>query len=336
MAKMKIVFFETEKWECDILQHLCGEAEIVFCEKRLDARSAAAYLDADVISTFVHSTLDRETLDPFSRLKFITTRSTGIDHIDLEYCRTKAIPVSNVPTYGGTTVAEHVFALLLAISHHIPEAVNRTRRGDFSQAGLRGFDLQNKTLGVIGTGHIGKRVAEIARGFRMEVMAYDPAPDEAFARQAGLSYVDWQTLLTQSDCITLHVPGGVGTRHMISGEAFSRMKKGVILINTARGSVVDVKALLRALAEGRVAAAGLDVLPEEPSIREEAELLRSFFSQEHDLETLLADHLLLRMRNVIITPHSAFNTTEAVEKILRTTAGNIQGFLHGKLQNVVT
>jgi len=333
---MKIVFFETEKWECDVLQHVCCDYEIIFEENSLDEETVLTYKDADIISPFVHSVLDRTVLEQFEHLKFIATRSTGFDHIDLDYCNENTISVSNVPVYGDNTVAEHVFALLLAVSHNIPEAVNRTRRGDFSQQGLRGFDLQNKTLGVIGTGSIGKRTVEIAKGFRLKVLAYDPTPDTAFAEQYGMSYVDMDTLLEQSDFITLHVPGSKHTHHLLSEIEFSRMKDGVVLINTSRGSVIDVKALLRALADGKVAAAGLDVLPEEPSIREEAELLRSFFSENHDLETLLADHVLLRMRNVIITPHSAFNTKEAVERILHTTGENIRNFINGKPRNIVT
>lgn len=332
---MKTVFFETENWECDFLRRVCGDHDVVFVAEQLDATTAQLYKDADVISTFVHSDLSGSVLEHFEHLKFIATRSTGFDHIDLEYCNENAIPVSNVPVYGDHTVAEHVFALLLAISHNIPEAINRTRRGDFSQTGLRGFDLQGKTLGVIGTGNIGKRVVEIAQGFSMKVLACDTKPDAAFAEKHAMPYVDMQTLLEQSDCITLHVPGGKATEHLLSEKEFSRMKDGVVLINTARGTLVDVKALLRALAEGKVAAAGLDVLPDEPSIREEAEMLRSFFSKKHDLETLLADHVLLHMRNVIITPHSAFNTTEAVARILHTTVGNIECFMNAKPQNVV-
>jgi len=331
----KIVFFETEKWECDVLRHVCCDYDIVFTEDELDEKTAQTYKDADIISPFVHSELTRPILEQFEHLRFIATRSTGFDHIDLDYCNENAIAVSNVPVYGDNTVAEHVFALLLAISHNIPEAVNRTRRGDFSQAGLRGFDLQDKTLGVIGTGNIGKRVVEIAQGFRLNVLAFDPKPDKAFAEKQGLSYVDMDDLLAQSDIITLHVPGSKHTHHLLCDAEFNKMKDGAVLINTARGSVVDVKALLHALADGKIAAAGLDVLPEEPSIREEAELLRSFFSEKHDLETLLADHVLLRMRNVIITPHSAFNTTEAVERILKTTGENIHAFVDGKPQNIV-
>ena len=332
---MKIVFFEAEKWECDILQQACCNHEVVFTDEELGTANVGLYRDADIISPFVHSVLDHSVLDCFEHLKFIATRSTGYDHIDLEYCTRNAIPVSNVPVYGDQTVAEHVFALLLAISHKIPEAINRTRKGDFSQKGLQGFDLQGKTLGVIGTGAIGKRVVEIAQGFRLNVLACDPKPDYVFADRYNVSYVDLDGLLEQSDVVTLHVPGSKSAKHLLSDREFSRMKRGVVLINTARGSIVDTQALLYALADGKVSAAGLDVLPDEPSIREEAELIRSFFDKKHDLETLFANHVLQHMRNVIVTPHSAFNTKEAVERILKTTGENIVGFIEGAPRNLV-
>lgn len=234
------------------------------------------------------------------------------------------------------TVAEHVFALLLALSHHLVEAVDRTRRGDFSQQGLTGFDLCGKTMGLIGAGAIGLHAARIARGFGMEVVVYDIAPNEAAAREIGFTYLPFDEVLQRADVLSLHVPANAKTRNMMSEREFSLMKEGAVLINTARGSIVDARALLGALASGKLAAAGLDVLAEEPVIREEAELLRSVFTRKHDLESLLADHILLRLRNVLITPHSAFNTKEAVGRILDTTRANIDAFLKGAPVNLVS
>jgi D-lactate dehydrogenase len=169
----------------------------------------------------------------------------------------------------------------------------------------------------------------------MNVLAFDVNPDEELARSEEFRYTDMDDLLETSDVVTLHVPATPKTHHLISRKEFEKMKDGVVLINTARGTIVDVQALVRALADGKVAAAGLDVLPEEPTIREEAELLRSVFREGYDLETLLADHILLRLRNVIITPHSAFNTCEAVGRILATTTDNITAFAQGAPQNIV-
>lgn len=332
---MKIVIFEFEPWERPFFERLHQGHDVHYETHPLDVATAGKYSDADIVSVFVYSTLDQEVLSQFKHLQLIATRSTGFDHIDIEYCKNHNIRLSNVPVYGENTVAEHVFALLLAISHRIPEAVNRTRTGDFSQQGLQGFDLRGRTMGVIGAGNIGRKVIKIARGFEMNVLAYDTQADEDLARELGFTYADLSHLLQQSDVITLHVPGNKSTQNLISEREFAQMKDGIIVINTARGSVMDVKALLHALADGKVAAAGLDVLPEEPVIREEAELLRSFFTKKHDLETLLADHVLLHMRNVIITPHSAFNTREAVQRIINTTVANIECFLKQASQNIV-
>ncbi len=169
----------------------------------------------------------------------------------------------------------------------------------------------------------------------MEVLAYDVVQDEKAADRLGFRYAEMDELLSNSDVITLHVPANEKTHHLLSVEEFGKMKDGVVLINTARGSVVDIQALVRAFSEGKVAAAGLDVLPDEPVIREEAELLRSVYRKKYDLETLLSNHILLRLRDVIITPHSAFNTREAVERILNTTVENIAAYARGEPQNVV-
>ncbi|WP_375260812.1 hydroxyacid dehydrogenase [Palleronia sp.] len=332
---MKIVIFDVEPWECETFEALGEDHEIVFEEANLDAEKAEEHSDAEIISAFIYSDLSVDVLETFKDLKFIATRSTGFDHIDMDHCRENDIAVSNVPTYGTNTVAEHAFALLLAISHRIVEAADRTRRGDFSQEGLQGFDLRGRTIGVVGTGDIGAHAARIARGFEMNVLAFDVEPREDVARDFGFEYVGMDELLSRSDVVSLHVPGNEKTKHMIDRTAFDKMKDGAILINTARGSVVEMRALLEALASGKLAAAGLDVLPEEPAVREEAELLRRYFKREHDLDTLLADHILLRMRNVVITPHSGFNTREAVQRILDTTRENIEGFLKGDPPNLV-
>ena len=295
---MKINVFEVEDWEREAFVSLHAEHQIEFVAGPLTRENAEAYARAEVVSPFIHSDLSADVLKHLGCLKLIATRSTGFDHIDLEYCDANNITVCNVPVYGDNTVAEHVFALLLAISHNIIAAVDRTRRGDFSLKGLQGFDLFGKTLGVIGTGSIGRCVIEIAKGFRMEVLATDVRPDEEVASRLGFRYVAMHELLGSSDIITLHVPSNENTRNLISSDEFSRMKEGVILINTSRGDVLDIKALARAIGEGKVAAAGLDVLPEEGGIREEAELLRSVYDKKHDLETMLLNHILLRLRNV--------------------------------------
>ncbi len=309
---MKIVIFETEPREAAAFDALKQGQELVLTAEPLRPDNAARYADADVVSTFIYSKLGRDVLEKLPVLKLIATRSTGYDHIDIGYCAARDITVSNVPTYGENTVAEHVFALLLAISHRLPEAIARARSGHFTPEGLEGFDLEGKTLGVIGTGNIGIHVVRIARGFGMKVLAFDVKPQPRLAAEYGFTYASMDALLAGSDVVTLHVPALPQTEHLIDAAAIARMKKGAILINTARGSIVDSRPLIEALRTGKLAAAGLDVLPDEPLIREEAELISSIYATQHDMREVVADHILLTMPNVIVTPHSAFNTREAI------------------------
>jgi D-lactate dehydrogenase len=332
---MKVVVFEAEPREAPVFEALRDRHDLLLVDTPLRGQNVAQYADAEVVSTFIYSELDRSVIEKLPSLKLIATRSTGFDHIDTGYCATRGITVSNVPSYGENTVAEHVFALLLAISHRLPEAMDRTQRGHFSPEGLQGFDLAKKTLGVIGTGSIGRHVVRIAKGFEMEVVAFDVRPDPQFAKALGFRYVEFDELLSASDVITLHVPSLPETRHILSSQAFLRMKDGAVVINTARGDLIDTRALIQALTSGKVASVGLDVLPDEPLIREEAELICSFFCNQHDLRNLVANHVLLRMRNVIVTPHSAFNTREAVARIVQTTIENIDAFCIGMPRNVV-
>jgi len=333
---MKLVGFEIEDWEHKRFDRIKDENELLLTSEPLKIKVKGDFLDADVISTFVYSDVSAEALKQFKNLRLLATRSTGFDHIDIDYCRENNITVCNVPAYADETVAEHVFALLLSISRNIVESVVRTRTGNFSQDGLQGSDLQGKTIGIIGTGSIGRHVIKIAKGFSMNVLAFDLKPDEEAASSLGFRYVDMDELLSSADVVTLHVPGTPKTRHLISKPEFSKMKDSSILINTARGDIVDIQALLEALTSRKITAVGLDVLSEEPKIREEAELIRSIFTEQHDLQTLFADHMLVHQPNVLVTPHNAFNTREAVERLLDTSVQNIMSFVKGEPQNVVS
>lgn len=332
---MKIHIFEVEDWERDYLARLDEQHELALHSESFRPEKADVCADAEAISTFIYSKFTEDALRKLENLKLIATRSTGFDHIPTGVCEERNITVCNVPSYGKNTVAEHVFGLLLTLSHNLESAVDRTRKGDFSQRGLQGFDLAGKTMGIVGTGDIGIETVRIARGFSMEVIAFDIAPNEEAAEELGFRYVDMDRLLRDADIVSLHVPSNEKTRHLLNTEAFNKMKDGAVLINTSRGDLIDTKALLRALGEGKLRGAGLDVLPEEPTIREEAELLRSVYEARHSLDTLLADHVLVHMRNVIVTPHSAFNTREAVQRILDTTMENIEAFAAGEPVNVV-
>ncbi len=328
---MKIAVFEAEPRETEIFQTM--KPKPVFVSEALRAENAAQFADTQIVSPFIYSQLDKRVLEQLASLKLIATRSTGYDHIDIAYCRAHGIAVANVPTYGENTVAEHTFALLLALTHRLPEAIERARSGHFTPEGLQGIDLAGKTLGVVGTGNIGRHVVRIARGFAMNVLAHDLKPNPELALAMGFRYVGMDELLGESDVVSLHVPGVA--KPLLGASEFARMKQGAILINTARGSLIDTMALIEALKSGRLGGAGLDVLPDEPLIREEAELISSIYEGKRDLRNLVADHILLHLPNVIVTPHSAFNTREAIARIATTTVRNIEAFIAGTPENIV-
>jgi D-lactate dehydrogenase len=331
---MNIVIFEAEDWERAACEQLAFTHAVTFVGE--PASVDARFAEAEVISTFIDSRLDAATLAGFPKLRLIATRSTGYDHVDLAYCRAHGISVCNVPDYGDPTVAEHAFALLLALARKIPDAVEHTRRGDFSQVGLRGFDLGGKTLGVVGTGQIGRRVIQIGKGFGMGVLAFDTRPDPVAAAEMGFRYVDFDTLIAECDVLTLHIPGGAATANLIGGEQFSRMKPTAVLVNTARGGVVDAEALIQALLTGQIAGAALDVLSQEPWLRDEAQIFRSATPPAPEgLRALVASHALLKLPNVMVTPHVAYDTREAVMRIMDVTLANIEAFAAGAPRNVV-
>ncbi len=333
---MNVAIFEVERWERDTFLRLAPQHRITFSPSALSAQTVGDHGDAEVVSPFVYSKLDAHVLRHLPKLRLIATRSTGYDHIDLDYCRAHGVVVCNVPDYGDSTVAEHAFALLLGIARNISVSVERTRRGVFNQSGLRGFELHGKTLGVIGTGRIGKRVIEIAKGFGMSVVAFDKRPDGAAASRLNFRYAALDEMLAIADVVSLHIPATAGAAQMISDREFDIMKHGAVLINTARGAIVDVPALVRALADGKLRAAGLDVLPQEPAIREEAEIFRDTPPPEtYDLKALVANHVLLQFPNVVVTPHNAYNTNEAVHRIIDTTLNNIELFISGAPCNVI-
>ncbi|MBO1905471.1 hydroxyacid dehydrogenase [Microvirga sp. 3-52] len=332
---MKVAIFEEAEWERQAYAALGPDYDVTSTPEPLNERTFA-HADAEIVSTRTGSDLGADMLRRFPNLRLVATRSTGFDHVDREFCRTNGIVVCNVPGYGDVTVAEHVFALLLALGRHLTSAVERTRRGDFSQAGLRGFELSGKVLGVIGTGRIGRCAIRIARGFGMQVLAFDRYPDPEAAQALGFRYEEFDAVLRQADVVTLHVPATRQTTGLLSDREFGMMRKGAVLINTARGEVVDAAALVRALVDGKLAGAGLDVLPDETLVGDEARLFAEGTEGQHDLRALVANHVLLRFPNVLVTPHNAYNTNEAVRRIVDTTIANIGAFAAGQPENVVS
>lgn len=287
---------------------------------------------ADVISIFVSDNVTREVMERFPKLKLIATRSTGFDHIDMQAAKEKDITVVTVPRYGEKTVAEYTFALLLGLSRKLPQTQEAIREGHVVPSTLSGFDLDGKTLGIIGTGKIGQHVAQIAKGFSMKVIAFDLFPNDAKAQELGFTYVSLEELSRQSDIISLHAPATPETHHLIDKEFLARVKSSAVLVNTARGELVDTHALVEALGDNRLASAGLDVL--------EHESLLLGFSAEHTATNESAQAIidiahLREMPSVIITPHNAFNTLEAVDRIRQTTVQNIIDFYKGQTPNKV-
>ncbi|MBI2314980.1 hydroxyacid dehydrogenase [Candidatus Daviesbacteria bacterium] len=334
---MKIGFWEIDNQEKkDYLSNNLQGYELVFFKEALNEDTLPQDIEFDVISIFTNSRITSKIIHFFPNLKLITVRATGFDNIDLKTANERGIPVCNVPAYGSHTVAEYTFGLILSLSRHIPAAVNRLKiSGNFSFEGLRGFDLNNKTLGVIGTGKIGQNVIKIAKGFNMQVIAADNYPNNEAAASLGFIYQPLEEVLKQSDIVTLHVPYMPETHHLINRRNIFLMKKDSLLINTARGPVVETDALFQAITGGHLAGAGLDVIEEEVEIKEEAQLLEQSKMSTQEYKTILEDHLLINLPQVIVTPHMAFYTKEAEETILETTVKNIQGLISGNLENVV-
>jgi len=330
---MHIVFFEVEPWEEDYLKKSFRSAE--FFDTVLTKQKIKKIKDAEIISVFIYSKLDQKKLSQLPNLKLIATRSTGFDHIDVDYCRRNNVKIATVPDYGQNTVAEHAFALILAISRKIVPSVERAKTGIFKLAGLRGFDLAGKTIGIIGTGSIGEHMARIANGFQMKVLGFDLKHNQSLVNKYNLKYTQTLVeLVANSDIISLHLPLNEHTHYIVNKELLNQTKRGAILINTARGALVDNEALLWALDEGIISAAGLDVLEEEPLISEERELLLERINHE-DLRDLLCDHILIKHPNVLITPHNAFNSKEALLRILDTTILNIKNYLDNHSKNII-
>ncbi|HBP01404.1 MAG: D-isomer specific 2-hydroxyacid dehydrogenase NAD-binding protein [Candidatus Moranbacteria bacterium GW2011_GWE1_49_15] len=331
---MKIAIFEVQKWKQEFLRDGLPDHEIIFFEEPLSEENVEKAKDAEAISVFIYSKVKKETIERLPKLKFIATQSTGFDHIDVEHCKEKGIGVANVPHYGENTVAEHTFALILALSRNVHKSYLRTSGGDFSIEGLKGFDLKDKTLGVIGTGKIGLHVIRMAKGFGMHVKAFDVQTDNFLSEVLHFEYAPLDEVLATSDIVSLHVPYNKNTHHLINKENIMKMKKGALLINTARGGVVDTDALFDALDEGYIGGAALDVLEGEELLLDEKQML--YYKEDNDkLRELVRNEQILKRDNVVFTPHIAFYSQEALERILNTTAENLRAFSEGVAINTV-
>lgn len=324
----KATFFNFERWGEEGKQYLLSSqklkeagVEVTFADGILSKDRVPADKSFDIVGVFMDSPVDADVIAALPNAKLIATLSTGFDHIDLKAAAARGIPVSSVPAYGENTVAEFAFALILALSRKICEGRARVRdEKKFMTDGLCGFDLAGKTIGVVGTGRIGKHAVRMAKGFGMKVVAYDVIHDDAFAKEQGFPYVDLPELLAQSDIVTIHCPYLPSTHHLINQQNIGLMKRGAYLINTARGAIVETAAVTSALKSGQLGGAGLDVLEEEGGMK---------------AGDMSIDHDLIMMPNVIVTPHNAFNTREAFLRILDTTIDNVVAFTKGAPINLV-
>ena len=321
---MKTYFFEATPEDRELINNIAPSlniavADCVYIEEKLTAQNVTQYADAESISVFIHSDLSQAVIDQLPNLKFVGTRSTGFNHIDTKHAVSKNIIVTNVPSYGSRTVAEFAFALMLGLTRKTFESYHKVKNDhNFSLDGLEGFNLQGKTLGIIGTGRIGLNVAQIAKGFDMNMLAFDAYPNEVKAAELGFKYTTLDELLSQSDIVTLHTPYNPQTHHLLNKSNITKFKKGAVFINTARGEVIENEALLEALNQGIISAAGLDVVENEQNI----------------LETPSAK-ALVEHPNVAYTPHLAFFTKEAKREIIQTSMENIANFLKGDNKNKV-
>ncbi|AGC49049.1 D-3-phosphoglycerate dehydrogenase [Myxococcus stipitatus DSM 14675] len=329
---MRLAVFDTHRYDRGALEEANAEFghALSFLEPRLTLQTARLAEGFHAVCSFVNDRLDAPTLEVLREVgvRLVATRSAGYNHIDLEAARRLDVRVTRVPEYSPHAVAEHAVTLVLSLNRHIPRAFARVRDWNFSLDGLVGFDLAGKTVGVVGTGRIGRAAVRIFRGFGCDVVCFDMAPDAAFAREVGARYVPLEALFSSAEVISLHVPLTPGTRHMVDAKSLARMKRGVMLINTGRGALIDSRALIDALKTGHVGAAGLDVYEEEEGI----------FFQDLSGQVLQDDVLarLLTFPNVLVTSHQAFLTREALVSIARTTLASVRAFERGEpLENEV-
>lgn len=324
---MKILYAYQSEVEREYVAGKLAGHELIFHAGPLQAGESWSGAGVEAISIFVDSPVGTVELERLPDLKLITTRSTGFDHVDIEVAKARGVTVLSVPAYGEHTVAEFVFALLFLLARRLESAREAVVRGGaFDPKNFTGFDLYGKTLGVLGTGRIGKNVIKIAKGFGMKVLAFDLYPDHTFATAEGITYDSLDEIYAQSDIITLHLPGGKETEGIINDQAINKFKSGMIIVNTARGSLIDTAALVQGLTTGTIAGAGLDVLAEEGNVADEMHLLAAPHPNADNLKTLLLNHYLIDHPRVVITPHMAFNTKEALQRILDTTIDNLNNF----------
>ncbi|HDT14608.1 MAG TPA: 2-hydroxyacid dehydrogenase, partial [Firmicutes bacterium] len=324
MKKKKIAFFDAKPYDVEIFDEVNnGEFVLKYFPRHLNSDTAYMARDYDGVCAFVNDKIDKKVIKEFfeSGIKIIALRSAGYNNVDIKAAYEK-LHVTIVPAYSPNAVAEHTTALMLSLNRRIHKAYYRTKDNKFSINGFLGFDMKGKTVGVIGTGKIGKAVIKIMRGFEAEVLAYDKYEDGKYAKKEGFEYTTLDRLFKKFDIVTLHCPLTKETEHLINADNIKKMKKGVMVVNTGRGRLIDIKALIQGLKSKKIGYAGLDVYEEED---------KYFF--EDFSEKRMGDDVLARLHtfnNVIITSHQDFFTKEAITAIAETTLKNLREAFRGK------
>ncbi|OPZ77504.1 MAG: D-lactate dehydrogenase [Alphaproteobacteria bacterium ADurb.Bin438] len=337
---MKAVFFDVDDLTFDYLEkNKIKGVEYKICKysaNNIPESDLFYLLDAEVLSFFVTSTgIDGKFLDKFKNVKLIANRSTGFNNIDLEYCKEKGIEVVNVPRYGEATVAEYTYGMLLTLVRKIARARRDLKNGNCANLNrYMGIDLFNKTIGIVGTGAIGRHSIKIAKGFQMKILAYDLYPNQEFAKEEGFEYVSLEELYKNSDIISLHCPSTPDNYHMLDEKAFKQMKDGVIILNTSRGELINAEDLYDAVVSKKVGGAALDVLEYERSLVD-FKVNDTDMPEDGILLTSFVNLKLMQLSNVLLTPHIAFNSIDAVHRILSTSLDNIKAFSEDRIQNSV-
>lgn len=322
---VKVAFFDTKSYDESSFNKVNQKFgfDIKYFKGHLNIDNVALTKGIDVACIFVNAVADAPVIDELvaNGVKVIALRCAGYNNVDLNAARNR-IKVVRVPAYSPYAVAEHTLALMLTLNRKTHRAYNRTREGNFALSGLMGFDMYGKTAGIIGTGKIAKILIKTLRSMGVEVLAYDLYPDMDFAAREGVKYVSLDELYAGSDIISLHCPLTKETEYIINDDAISKMKNGVMMINTGRGKLIDTQALIKGLKSKKIGSAGLDVYEEESE----------YFFEDRSNRVMDDDVLarLLSFNNVVVTSHQAFFTQEALENIAETTLKNIQDFIEGR------
>lgn len=323
---MKVAFYDTRAYDREYFSRNpdSNKLDFQYFEMRLGPHSVHSVQGCRAVCVFVNDEINRECLEGLSEqgAGLVALRCAGFNNVDLDAARQAGLRVVRVPAYSPNAVAEHTVALLLALNRKVHRAFNRVRELNFSLNGLVGFDIAGKTVGIVGTGKIGRLTARIFAGFDARVLVFDKYPDAEWASACGVEYAELDDLLAESDIVSLHTPLTPQTHHLINAETIRRMKQGVYLLNTSRGKLIDTKALIQALKRGKVAGVGLDVYEEEEGV----------FFEDLSSRLLEDDELarLLTFPNVIITSHQGFLTAEALAEIARVTISNMLAFENGE------